>query len=505
MNLLEQCQIWHENEEHGKIIDTLEAIPEEERGQELDLELARAYNNLADPEEEEGRRMLRRAVGLMKHYEEELRDDYSWNFRMGYAYYLLDQEGTALNYFGRALELHPGDNPLINTRSEIEDLIQECRDRLSLPRFTENFRERTAKTWEAFAGKEADLRRLMDEDKKHERGDELVAVCNEILQLAFEDVSFEMGFNGEKHELILTPEGDRMKLFQLVYFRNHAPAGVLEHWNILVGRQPAENIGLRFGDWEISGDDMRIWIERQGEEGVGLNAYCEKLHNAPGVDENQMWWMLVTLVDQILGEIPHMRYVDSFEVLDRPGEEPSVLLSELPQKLRGMGLNLSIGPEELLALYNGYHMEPDNDPDADWRMDVIAGSTCCVPILNEYLNGEKGYMDALHGDGAVAGFLCYPVDGFTGENRSQQIFDFRDSLEAVLEQQAGADAMTFIGGATGIYYGYVDFIAWDLPTVLTAARVFFEESTLPWAGFHTFRRDAMSVTLVNREDKTGEG
>ena len=25
------------------------------------------------------------------------------------------------------------------------------------------------------------------------------------------------------------------------------------------------------------------------------------------------------------------------------------------------------------------------------------------------------------------------------------------------------------------------------------------------AGFHTFRRDAMSVTLVNREDKTEEG
>ena len=30
-------------------------------------------------------------------------------------------------------------------------------------------------------------------------------------------------FNGEKHELILTPEGDKVKLFELVYFQKHAP------------------------------------------------------------------------------------------------------------------------------------------------------------------------------------------------------------------------------------------------------------------------------------------
>ena len=42
MELLEQCRIWHENDEHQKIIDALEAIPEGERTPEQDLELARA-------------------------------------------------------------------------------------------------------------------------------------------------------------------------------------------------------------------------------------------------------------------------------------------------------------------------------------------------------------------------------------------------------------------------------------------------------------------------------
>ena len=51
MELLEQCHKWNENDEYQKIIDTLEAIPAGERTPEMDSELARAYNNLAGPEE----------------------------------------------------------------------------------------------------------------------------------------------------------------------------------------------------------------------------------------------------------------------------------------------------------------------------------------------------------------------------------------------------------------------------------------------------------------------
>ena len=42
MELLEQCQKWHENDEHQKIIDALEAIPAEQRTPDMDMELARA-------------------------------------------------------------------------------------------------------------------------------------------------------------------------------------------------------------------------------------------------------------------------------------------------------------------------------------------------------------------------------------------------------------------------------------------------------------------------------
>lgn len=125
------------------------------------------------------------------------------------------------------------------------------------------------------------------------------------LNQAFDEISFEMGFNGEKHELILTPEGDKVKLFELIYFQKHAPKEVLEHWNILVGRQPLQNIGLRTENgWDISGDDVQIWLEEQGENSFAISAYCEKLLPMLRDEEGRAWWMLTTLTDQVLGEIP---------------------------------------------------------------------------------------------------------------------------------------------------------------------------------------------------------
>ena len=496
MDILKQCQKWHEESKQHKIIDALEAIPAEERTPEMDSELARAYNNLADPHKPTCKEMLKKALALLKPHEEYFEDDYYWNFRMGYSYFYLDQEGRALRYFEKALEVRPGDD-------DTKEFIDRCKQGISLPQFWECFRDRTENWWETFAEMEAELRQMMDDDKDHTRGAELVAQMEETLNLAFDEISFELGVGGEKHELILTPEGDKVKLFELVYFQKHAPKEVLEHWNILVGRQPVQNIGLRTNDgWEISGDDVQIWLEEQGENSFAISAYCEKLLPKLQEEEGRAWWMLTTLTDQVLGEISHMRYIDSFDVLEEPKAEPSFLLSQLPDKLRKQGLELSTDPEAYLESYLGYKMEPKQDPDADWRLDVMAGSTCCVPLINGYLNADNDFMDDLHADGAVAGFFCYPLDTLREEEGSQKIFDFRDKLEEVLTGGDGSEVLTLTGGATGLYCGYVDFIAWDIQEALNMAKEFFEGTDIPWAIFHTFRREAGSVPLKQQDDGT---
>ena len=244
---------------------------------------------------------------------------------------------------------------------------------------------------------------------------------------------------------------------------------------------------------------MQIWLEKQGENSFSISAYCEKLLPMLREEESRAWWMLTTLTDQVLGEIPHMRYIDSFDVLEEPKAEPSFLLSQLPDKLREQGLELSTDPEAIWRATLVTKWNPKQDPDADWRLDVMAGSTCCVPLINGYLNADNDFMDDLHADGAVAGFFCYPWI-LREEEGSQKIFDFRDKLEEVLTGGDGSEVLTLTGGATGLYCGYVDFIAWDIQEALNMAKEFFEGTDIPWAIFHTFRREAGSVPLKQQDD-----
>lgn len=498
MTLLEKCQKWHEAGQFPKIIEALEALGEDGRTPELASELARAYNNEADPNTSEGRLMLHRAIELLEPHEEALGATYLWNFRLGYAYYYLDQEGRALSRFRRAHEAKPEDE-------DAKEFMEDCLKRVTLPFFRVPFRERTQKAWTAFEGEEAEIRAMMDADKTHERGEEIVDRIERILRLAFEDVSFEVGFNGVKHELILTPEGNRMKLFELVYFRSHAPASVLRHWEITLGRRGTSGNELHAGGVRIGGEDVQAWLEPD-DDAFKLSVFCARLADLKAKEEGRAWWMLTTLTDQLLGEIPHMRWINDFELLDAPRAVPGFLLSNLPDKLRELGKDLALDAETLLEnSYVGYTREPDPDPDADWRLDVIAGSTACPPLINGYMSADDETMDALHSDGVTAGFIAFSLDGFTGENRTQRIFAFREALEAKLEKACGPDVVRMVGGATGVHFGYVDFMVWDLQPVLFEARAFLEASDVPAASFHVFRREVGSVPLKSPDDRADAG
>ena len=105
----------------------------------------------------------------------------------------------------------------------------------------------------------------------------------------------------------------------------------------------------------------------------------------------------------------------------------------------------------------------------------------------------------------MAGFLCYPLDTLREEEGAQKIFDFRDKLEETLTTDDGSEVLILTGGATGLYYGYVDFISWDIRTALKMAQEFFEDSDIPWASFHTFRHEAGSVRLKKSGNNGPEG
>ena len=501
-DLMIRLEQWNEEDKYQEIIDAIEALPEGELNFTLISALARAYNNLAmDLMPPEDRPLYRRALDLLLPLEDRLEEAvkqdpdaaHTWNFRVAYAYFYLDQESLALPYFEKALEGRPGDEDTL-------EMIDRCHRNLALPLGMKSFRARTEEAWNDFLEGEKELRDLMDREDREAVGEKLVDLCSELLAPAFSSPAFELGHNGEKYELILVPEGDRTRLFQLAYFQKHAPRELLDKWNILVGRTRSRGFGLRMSGQDITEADVQVWAEKTPDNGVGLRLYCEKLAPLWREDQNRVYSMIYILLDQSLGELAAMRYVDYLDILDAPAEGASMTLDQLADfvaaEVDPEGWPQANDPELAGERYTAYEGKPSEQEDWPLRADVYVGVTCCVPLLNGYFQQDDRCMDRLHRDGVVPGFFYYPLDGVD----KKDILDLRDQLEQAIEARCGEGVVTFTGGATGTTLGYLDFIAWDLKTLLDSAVEVFAGAPVAWAAFHTFRLSADGIGLKQEKE-----
>ncbi len=112
----ELLMLWHDGDEHEKIIKTLEGLGKEGMDYALKGILARAYNNSGRYPD---------ALDLLFSVADQGSGDPLWHFRAGYSYYFMQMERLALEEFERALELDPEDG---DTRT----FIRWCRGRLGM-------------------------------------------------------------------------------------------------------------------------------------------------------------------------------------------------------------------------------------------------------------------------------------------------------------------------------------------------------------------------------------
>ncbi|MFJ2046720.1 SMI1/KNR4 family protein [Paenibacillus taichungensis] len=98
--LLERLEAWHEQDEYEEIVDAITEVPEEERDYILVNHLGRALNNLERYQE---------AVEQFLSVEAEGQNDPLWHYRIGLAYYYLEQYENAREAFEAADRLEPGD------------------------------------------------------------------------------------------------------------------------------------------------------------------------------------------------------------------------------------------------------------------------------------------------------------------------------------------------------------------------------------------------------------
>lgn len=496
--ILEQIEEFNEQDRFREITELIEKLGEEEKTPRVLSELAKAYNNLAVYKRPDNvdTELLKISLSILEEIEDKLpENDHCFNFRFGYALFNLDRAGEALERFEKALIERPDDE-------DTKGFIEMCRKRLTLPMFKKSFAQRIKDGWEKFAAGESELRRLISEKAD---SDDITGCCSELLSEAFSNPCFEVGFNGEKYDLILSPEMNKLMLYLYAAFQKQAPESVTKHWNILLGRQQVanENFALGFHGKQVAPSEITVRTE-QDENGLKIVGYCGQL--APLLSENrgEAFWFFDILLDMTLGEIVNMRYVDTIDLAEEPFEGiPLVKLPEEMEKLFGEkeGWNSA---ESYLDNYSGFEMKPREFAEDEYptpRLDAFVCISALPQLMIEYLNGDHSTINKAENDGVAAGFIFFPAYVFEDDEnakRGEKILNFRDELENYINSKAG-ESVVFVGGASGIDNCYLDFLAWDLKAVLDSAAEFFAgQDNVPWAYYQSYRADVGVIGLVDK-------
>lgn len=345
-----------------------------------------------------------------------------------------------------------------------------------------SFKERVAKFWDAFSEKESEVRKMID-DKVD--SDTLIKFVDSILSAAFHQTFFELGVNDQgKHELILTPEGDRAKLFQLEYWLKQAPAALSEKWNFYSSK-PAKAKGdfsISMYDTTLSADSVTLYYEiDEKRQKVNLQVECAQLMK---LDENKKYSMFFIYLDQLIGEAYTMEYIGSIDFITAGKGLKKIGAADL-RKL----MDDTIAAQDWFKIENicercaGYEMVPSKAKDWQLREDIYIAYSSCFPVLNAFYNKSSELFSNFYSDGVVFGFLFYENINVPKDRMVPFRTEIEDQILKVAKAEGIADS---IGGATGFYFSYMDFIIFDIDAFLAIAKEVLAKYKFKEAGFSNF-------------------
>lgn len=355
----------------------------------------------------------------------------------------------------------------------------------------ESFKNRVLKFWKSFSEEESQIREMMDNKVE---GETLLNFVDSILQIAFNNVYFEMGKDsGDKYELILTPEGDRTKLMQLHYWLQHAPEHLLNKWNFY-STKPAhgkDDASIEMFGVRLSTDDIIIYTDIDGEKNkVNLEIYCPKL--AP-LEEKKYYSIFIIFLDQFIGELYTMEYIGYIDFLEEPKEKKQVKITGLKAIIDKAIYNNDWPKfENPCEIYSGYRMEPNENEGWKLREDIFSGYTSCTPLLSDYYNGEGKRYNEAKNDGVIFGFVFFENVNVPREN----IVNFRGDIEdKIVEQAATYGIAASLGGATGFHFSYIDFIIYDYDGFINIAKEVLAGYDFEESGYSDFTTEAEPVVF----------
>lgn len=484
--LLEKVEALNELSEYQRIIDLLEALPPEKRTWRLSGELARAYNNIAEPGDDE---RFERAIEILSASRSAAGSTFLWNYRMGYALYFLDRDGEALKFFETALQKKPGDEDAI-------ERLEAARRGVTLPIFLKPFSERVKHAWEQFSDEASIVMDLLREGRMVE--------ANERAARIFHPVAMNWGFGLGLDEngrgiLFFSPKGRLSEAFPLVYFADRMPEALKEEWSLQMGRGPEIHLGRGAFRSGIRPEELTLWVDQE-DSGWRVSFYAESFRGISQDDAPAVFEDLGTMIEDAVGEAVSMRNVRGISILKARREAPGISLSELSKWFHEHVPNSrDFDMRALLEEKLQFWLKPD--PEAkELYFDIGPGFTKCAAFMNEYRADETGDVDAMQRLGAAAGFFAFefaPDEDAEARDESERraIEDFRSAMADFPEE-----AMIY-GEAQSKERAYVEVILWDSRTFLNRAVEWLKSYPgIERALFRTWRRRAGNVVLKAPEE-----
>ena len=509
MDILEQCQTWRKQNKRKLIINLIESLPEEQRTALVDSELAIAYSEQiqVNPIRAQDILDLKKAVALLKKHEAELGETFNWNFRLGYAYFYLEQHDLSIKYMQNALLLNTDEPDDDCIKDDVEYFINCSEQGINVPIITCSFLDRVKLTWEEFKQRRSHIEDLINTNEH----DLAIALLEECFHVLFEDIHFELGIKDKVYEIIFPTECDLATTLQLKTFIAHVPSKLKKHWSFIIGRPYDANLIIDNGAAKLTSQDFMVYSCDIGNNRYDLKIIAPKLKKLTSTDE-QAQKLAFYFIASTLGEVNYLNHIDGLELLnkeanikDLSGYDQGCTLDSFIEKLKEQGLKLNndvkLLPDSCLKEYQ--HATPYGNEMCS-RFDIDHGMSSLLGLHVEFLREESSLYNSFYHNGAIPVFICFELTN-PPKTSSLHITDSQlEKMVATIRNKTAAVA-SIVGYASGLNYGYIDCIAWDVQKFLACIDYYFNQNDkIKSAACQAFNQSDSFVRLKPHESDSAE-
>ena len=517
MDLLEQCQLWLEEQNYLRIIEAIELIPQSSRSSDENLLLAQAYNYYGIECGDLG--YIEKACETFASLRQHVQTTISFHSLYGDALFNKGDLARALDQYLDALRISKDDKS--EQTQYLLDKAHDCIDQLSLllghdkqarggfgQVCFETYKHKVKASWDNILKVSSKIKYIFEEAVAQKKVTGTYGDTSEVVPLFSNALLINKGFLITFHndigqvEVTFISQGNKEELYELVYFVLQCPDELLNNndWRFSIDKGPAQKPIYRNNLFTIKSVETRVAIlppTNDYSKQVRLKVWSPSvgLYLNDEVRGPIVYEAMHDLVQYALGQIAYLALVediicvsDEYELTSYEYDESIgvVTLDELFDKLNQAGYNASINAREYLKdcelKYEDDGLINDVQP---MRADVFQGFSSIPSSISEYCTFRHETFATRLDDGVVPGFLAiefdryderivpdecivpdeYTCDGEVETVTNDTMAEQLSAIEEVFKENFCSGPFATVhctGTATGRKYFYIDFICYDL-------------------------------------------